>query len=62
MFSYNEDNSDIIISCSFEGINISDLDPHEIFHEGSTWADRKLLYETITAYTALTGWKPTLDS
>ena len=43
MFSYNEDNSDIIISCSFEGINISDLDPHEIFHEGSTWADCKLL-------------------
>jgi len=62
MFSYNEDNSDIIISCSFEGINISDLDPHEIFHEGSTWADRKLLYETIKAYAALTGWKPTLDS
>ena len=61
MFSYNKDNSDIIISCSFEGINISDLDPHEIFHEGSTWADLKLLYKTIKAYAALTGWKPTLD-
>ena len=34
---------------------------HEIFHEGSTWADLKLLYKTIKAYAALTGWKPTLD-
>ena len=33
MFYYNEDNPEIILSCSFEGVNISDLDPHEIFQE-----------------------------
>ena len=62
MFCYDEDNPEIILSCSFEGVNISDLDPQEVFQEGSTWADRKLLYDTIKAYAALTGWKPTLDS
>ena len=62
MFCCDEDNPEIILSCSFEGVNISDLDPHEIFQEGSTWADRKLLYDTIKAYAALTGWKPTLES
>ena len=55
MFCYDEDNPEIILSCSFEGVNISDLDPHEIFQEGSTWADRNLLYDTIKAYAALTG-------
>ena len=62
MFSYNESDSDVIISCHFDGINVADLDPNEIFSEGSTWADRKLLYETIKAYAAFTGWKPTLES
>ena len=62
MFCYDEDDPDVIISCSFDGINIADLDPNKIFREGSAWADRKLLYETIKAYAALTGWKPTLES
>ena len=62
MFCYNEDNSDVIISCTFDGINIADLDPNEIMCEGSTWADHKLLYKITKAYTALTGWKPTLES
>ena len=55
MFSYDEGNSDVIISCHFDGINVADLDPNEIFRKGSTWAGHKLLYETINAYTALTG-------
>ena len=29
MFWYNEDDPDVIISCSFDGINIADLDPNE---------------------------------
>ena len=62
MFSYDENNSDVIISCNFGGINIADLDTNEIFREDSTWADCQLLYETIKAYAALTGWKPTLES
>ena len=62
MFSNNENNSDIIIGCNFDNTNIADLDPHELFREGSTWADRKPLYETIKAYAALSGRKPTLDS
>ena len=62
MFSYDESNSDVITSCHFDDINVTDLDPNEIFRVDSTWADRKLLYETIKAYAALTGWKPTLES
>ena len=55
MFWYNEDDPDVIISCSFDGINIADLDPNEIFREGSTWANCKLLYKPIKAYAALAG-------
>ena len=62
MFSYDENNSDVIISCQFDNINVEELDPNDIFRENSTWADRKLLYETIKSYAALTGWKPTLES
>jgi len=62
MLSYDEDDPDTIISCSFEGINVSDLDSHDIFKQESKWADRELLYETVKAYSALTGWKPTLYS
>ena len=62
MFVYKEDESDIITSCSFEGINIAELDPHEVFQLESRWADRTVLYDAIKAYAALTGWKPTLES
>ena len=62
MFSYDNNNPKLIIACNFEGINIANIDPNKIFHEGSTWADRKLLYETIKAYAALSGWKPALES
>ena len=62
MFSYDEHNSDVIIACNLVGINITELDPYELFCEGTTWADHKLLYETIKAYAALSGWKPTLKS
>ena len=62
MFSYDENNSDMIIACNLEGVNIAEIDPHELFCEGSTWANCKLLYETIKAYAAFSGWKPTLES
>ena len=62
MFTDDNSNTDLIVECNFDNINVGDLDPHDIFQEGSTWTDRKLLYETVKAYTALTGWKPTLDS
>ena len=62
MFTYDNDNSDLIIACNFENVNVADLDAHEIFQEGSTWSDRKLLYETVKTYAALSGWKPTLES
>ena len=55
MFYYDEDDPDVIISCSFDGINIADLDPNEKFREGSTWANCKLLYKPIKAYAALAG-------
>ena len=38
MFVYNQDDSDIIMSCSFEGINLAELDPHEVFQVDSKWA------------------------
>ena len=62
MLSYDENNSDIIIGCNLEDTSIDDLDPHELFREGSTWSDHKFLYDTVKAYTALSGWKPTLES
>ena len=55
MFSYDNNNPNLIIACNSERANIADLDPHEIFQEGSTWTDLKLLYETIKAYAALSG-------
>lgn len=63
MFSYNKYDSKIIVLCHFDGLNVADLDPNEIFREGCfMWTDSKLIYKTIKAYTALTGWKPTLES
>ena len=62
MFSYDENNSDIISGYNLEDTKIDDIDPHKLFREGSTWADRNLLYETVKAYAALPGWKPTLES
>ena len=47
MFTYDNNNTDLIVSCNFNDINISDLDPHEIFKEGSTWTDRRLLYKRL---------------
>ena len=44
MFSYDENNPDMIVAYDLEGVNIAEIDPHELFREGSTWADRKLLY------------------
>ena len=44
MLSYDKNNSDMIVACDLESVNIAEIDPHELFHEGSTWADRKLLY------------------
>ena len=62
MFTYDKENSDLIIACNFDDVNVQDLDAHEIFQTESTWKDRKLLYETVKVYAALTGWKPTLES
>ena len=62
MFSYNKHDNDIIISCNFDGLNIAGLDPNKIFREGSMWTDHRLLYETVKAYAALTGWKLTFES
>ena len=62
MFSYDENNSDIIIGCNVEDTNIADIDPNKLFRIGLIWANRKLLYETVKAYASLSGWEPTLES
>ena len=62
IFSYNENNSNIIIYCNLVCIHIAELDPPDLFCEGSTCADHKLFYEKNLAYKALPDWKHTLES
>ena len=58
----NDDNDDTLIaSCNFDGVDIDNLDPEDIFPVESKWKDRSFLYSILQAYAATTGWKPTLS-
>ena len=61
MFSYDEDDPDKIISCSFDSVNLDETHAEDIFQVESKWNDRSLLYSTIQSYAAATGWKATLS-
>ena len=61
MLSYDPDDDDLITACNFDNTNIDEIDPETIFRVGSKWKDRSLLYSTVQAYAAATGWKPTLS-
>ena len=61
MFSYDENETDKIISCSFDNVNFEDITAQDIFKVESKWKDRSLLYSIIQAYVAATGWKATLS-
>ena len=61
MLSYDPEDDNLITSCNFENTNINDIDPVDIFKVESKWKDRSLLYSTVQAYAAATGWKPTLS-
>ncbi len=61
MFSYDSEEEDKIISCVFDNIDLNETPANEIFTIGSKWKDRSLLYSTIQAYAASTGWKATLS-
>ena len=61
MFTYDPDDDEKIISCVFDDVNLNEMSAHDIFQLGSKWKDRTLLYSTIQAYAAATGWKATLS-
>ena len=61
MLCYVPDNDDLITACKFDNINIDEIDPETIFRVGSKWKDISLLYSTVQAYAAATGWKSTLS-
>ena len=61
MFSYDPDDDTLITSCSFGGTDIDEIDPENIFKVESKWKDQSLLYSTVQAYAAATGWKPSLS-
>ena len=55
MFSYDADDDILITSCSFDDVDIDEIDPQTIFKVESKWRDRSLLYSTVQAYTVATG-------
>ena len=61
MLSYDPDDDTLITSCCFDNVETDELDPENIFKVESKWKDRSLLYSTVQAYAAATGWKPTLS-
>ena len=62
MLSYSSDNNTHIPSCNFVEGNVEQINPEDIFRVESNWKDRSLLiYSTVQAYAAATGWKPTLS-
>ena len=61
MFTYDPDDDEKIISCVFDDVNLNEMSAHDIFQLRSKWKDRSLLYSTIQAYAAATGWKATLS-
>ena len=61
MLVFDQEDDNLIIACNFDKRKIQDIDPEEIFKVESKWKDRTLLYSTVQAYAAATGWKPTLS-
>ena len=56
MFSYDSGDKDNIISCNFDNVDLKEASAEDIFRVGSKWKDQSLLYSTVQAYTAATGW------
>ena len=42
-------------------IDVDKIEPENSFEVESKWKDESLLFSTVQAYTASTGWKPTLS-
>ena len=61
IFAYDSNDPELILSCCLDDINLDDVSSEVIFPLNSKWKDRSLLYSTVQAYAALTGWKPTLS-
>ena len=61
MFTYDPDDDEKIILCVFDDVNSNEMSANDIFKVGSKWKNRSLLYSTIQAYAAATGWKATLS-
>ncbi len=61
MFSYDSDDESLITSCSFDIIDLNAVTQSGIFPIGSRWKDWSLLYSTVQAHAAATGWKASLS-
>ena len=61
MITYDNNDDTLITSCNFDGIDIDNLDPEDIFQVESKWKDRSSLYSTVQAYAAATCWNPILS-
>ena len=61
MFTYDSDDEEKIVSCVLDDVDFNEISVEDIFPIESKWKDRSLLYSTIQAYAAATGWKATLS-
>ena len=61
IFSYDPNDESVIESCIFDDSDLNSFSANDIFTVGSKWKDRKLLYSTVQAYAAATGWKAALS-
>ena len=61
MFTYDSDDEEKIVSCVLDDVDFNETSVEDIFPIESKWKDRSLLYSTIQAYAAATGWKATLS-
>ena len=61
IFAYDSNDPELILSSCLDDINLDDVSSEVIFRLNLKWKDRSSLYSTVQAYSALTGWKPTLS-
>ena len=59
--TYDSRDCKLIVACQVTDLDLSSTTADEIFPINSKWQDRNLLYSTVQAYAAVTGWKPTLS-
>ena len=61
IFSYNPNDESVIDSYVFTDSKLKSISAEDIFTVGSKWKYWNLLYTTVQAYAATTGWKAALS-